>query len=131
MYLVLMGLGLSAFLLPATALYAGRTEISSKLITEAVQQVKKVNGTVTDPTGMPVIGATVLEKNNPSNGTITDIDGKFNLTVAKDAVISISYIGYTTQDIRVSNQTYLKVILKEDSKTLDEVIVVGFGSQKK
>lgn len=130
-YLVLMGLSLSACLLPATAIYASRTEVTPKLITEAVQQVKKVNGTVIDPTGMPIIGATVLEKNNPSNGTITDIDGKFNLSVKPDAIISISYIGYTTQDIRVGNQTYFKIILKEHSKTLDEVVVIGFGAQKK
>ena len=76
---------------------------------------------------MPVIGATVLEKGNSTNGTITDIDGKFSLPVKKDAVISISYIGYTTQDIRVGNQAYLKITLKEDSKALDEVVVVGFG----
>lgn len=126
-----MGLSLSACLLPATAIYASRTEATPKLITEAVQQVKKVNGTVVDPTGMPIIGATVLEKNNPSNGTITDIDGKFNFSVKPDAIISISYIGYTTQNIRVGNQAYLKITLKEDSKTLDEVVVIGFGAQKK
>ena len=86
-----MGLGLSVFLLPATATNAAFMEVTPELVTENVQQVKKISGTVTDPTGMPVIGATVLEKGNPTNGTITDIDGKFSLPVKKDAVISISY----------------------------------------
>ena len=77
----------------------------------AVQQARKITGTVTDAAGEPVIGATVLEKGNASNGTITDINGKFSLSVSGNAVISISYIGYITQNIKITNQSSLKVIL--------------------
>ena len=90
-----------------------------------VQQVRKIIGTVTDAAGEPVIGAAVLEKDNVSNGTITDINGKFSLSVSNNAVISISYIGYITQEIQVGYQTSFKVVLKDDTKTLDEIIVVG------
>lgn len=93
--------------------------------------MKKVSGIVTDATGDPVIGATILEKGNNSNGTITDIDGKFTLSVPANATITISYIGYITQDIKVGNQNSFKITLKDDTKTLDEVVVVGYGSQKK
>ncbi|WP_455674152.1 SusC/RagA family TonB-linked outer membrane protein [Phocaeicola sp.] len=93
--------------------------------------MKKISGIVTDTAGEPVIGATILEKGNSSNGTITDIDGKFTLSVPSNATISITYIGYVTQEVKVGTQTSLKVALREDSKTLDEVVVVGFGTQKK
>ena len=97
----------------------------------AVQQARKITGTVTDAAGEPVIGATVLEKGNASNGTITDINGKFSLSVSGNAVISISYIGYITQNIKITNQNSLKVILMDDTQALEEVVVVGYGSQKK
>lgn len=97
----------------------------------AVQQARKITGTVTDAAGEPVIGATVLEKGNASNGTITDINGKFSLSVSGNAVISISYIGYITQNIKITNQSSLKVILMDDTQALEEVVVVGYGSQKK
>ncbi len=90
-----------------------------------------ISGIVKDPSGEPVIGATVLEKSNPSNGTITDLDGNFMLSVAADAALEVSYIGYTTETVPVSGKTFLNILLKEDSKQLDEVVVVGFGVQKK
>ena len=97
----------------------------------AVQQARKITGTLTDAVGEPIIGATVLEKGNPSNGTITDINGKFSLSVHPNAVISISYIGYITQNIKITNQTSLKVVMMDDTQALEEVVVVGYGSQKK
>lgn len=93
--------------------------------------MKKVSGIVTDVAGEPVIGATILEKGNNSNGTITDIDGKFTLSVPASATITVSYIGYVTQEVKVGNQNSFKVTLKDDTRTLDEVVVVGYGSQKK
>lgn len=99
--------------------------------TESVLQEKKVvNGVVVDATGMPVIGANVMEKGT-TNGTITDMDGKFSLEVDKDATLIFSYIGFADQEIKVGNQTSLSITLKEDAEALDEVVVVGFGTQKK
>lgn len=88
-----------------------------------------VSGTVSDQTG-PVIGASVIEKGT-TNGTMTDNDGHFTLTVSKGAVIEISSIGYKTQEITVGAQTNFTVTLSEDNEFLDEVVVVGYGSMRK
>ncbi len=90
----------------------------------------KVSGMVTDATGMPVIGATILEKGT-ANGIITDIDGKFTISVSSNATLIASYVGYVPQQIKITNQSILDITLKEDSQALEEVVVVGFGSQKK
>ena len=94
-----------------------------------VAQKVPVSGTVSDHTG-PVIGASVIEKGT-TNGTMTDNDGHFTLTVSKGAVIEISSIGYKTQEITVGAQTNFTVTLSEDNGFLDEVVVVGYGSMKK
>ena len=91
---------------------------------------KTVKGTVIDQTGLPVIGANVLEKGT-TNGRITNLDGEFSLTVQDDATLVISYIGYITQEIPVKGKNEIKVTLEEDSETLEEVVVVGYGVQKK
>ena len=96
----------------------------------SVQQAKKVTGNVSDAEG-PVIGASVVEKGNTSNGTVTDLDGNFSLNVKPGATIVITYIGYKTQEIAVGNQSNISVTMKTDDKTLDEVVVVGYGVQKK
>ncbi|MCD7925085.1 MAG: TonB-dependent receptor, partial [Bacteroides sp.] len=94
-------------------------------------QGKSVTGTVTDPNGEAIIGASVLVKGS-TNGTITDFEGNFTLQNVNDnAVLQISYIGYVTQDIPVKGKNAVRVILKEDTETLDEVVVVGYGTQKK
>ena len=93
------------------------------------QATKKVTGTVSDSQG-PVIGASVVEKGT-SNGVVTDFDGNFMLNVKPGATIVISYIGYTTKEIVVGNQSNLKVTLEEDNAALDEVVVIGYGVQKK
>lgn len=97
------------------------------------QPVKKVQlrGTVTDLQGIPVIGVNVIEKNAPANGTITDTDGNFTLSVPADAKLTVSYIGYLSREIPVKGQSVLTVTLQEDTKALDEVVVVGYGTQKK
>ena len=86
-------------------------------------------GTVTDGDGEPIIGATVIEKGNPQNAVITNIDGQFTIRVAEGTTLTISYIGYTTQDVAARNQ--MTVVLKEDTESLDEVVVIGYGVQKK
>ena len=97
---------------------------------EAVQQTtKKVTGTISDSQG-PVIGASVVEKGT-TNGTVTDFDGNFTLNVKPGATLVVSYIGYTTQEIAVGNQANFNITLKEDNALLDEVVVVGYGVQKK
>ena len=98
---------------------------------EVLQQAKRqIKGKVVDAAGETVIGANVLEKGT-TNGVITDIDGNFVLNVSSGATLEISYIGYVTQAIKVTNQTSLHIVLKEDSETLDEVVVVGYGTMKK
>lgn len=98
--------------------------------TEPKNNQKKVTGLVTDQKGEPIIGATVIIKGK-TNGTITDINGKFNLDVQGDAILKISYIGFQTKEVVVNNQKELKILLSEDSKALNEVVVVGYGTQKK
>ena len=98
---------------------------------EVMQQTKRITGTVKDATGMEVIGANVIVKGT-TNGVITDLDGKFSLEAVPGSIIEISYIGYMTQEIPVTAQTSdLQITLKEDSQSLDEVVVVGYGVQKK
>ncbi|MDY3266552.1 MAG: TonB-dependent receptor [Phocaeicola sp.] len=94
------------------------------------QKVGKVNGKVLDSNGDPIIGATIKEKGT-SNGTITDFDGNFTLDVASNAILEISYIGYKAQELSAVIGKELAVTLKEDTEVLDEVVVVGYGVQKK
>ena len=86
-------------------------------------------GTVIDDFGEPVIGASVVEKGNPQNGTITNIDGQFTLKVSEGTPIIISYIGYTSQEVKASSN--MRITLKEDAQTLQDVVVIGYGVQKK
>jgi len=89
-----------------------------------------VRGNVKDAAGEPVIGASVLEKGT-TNGTVTDYDGNFTLSIAPSGVLSISYIGYRTQEISYQGQSTLYIIMQEDTELLDEVVVIGYGSVKK
>ena len=96
----------------------------------SIAQNIMVKGIVKDNFGEPVIGANVTEKGT-TNGMITDLDGNFSLTVQKNATLVISYIGYVTQEIAIKGNTNLNIILKEDSKALEEVVVIGYGTAKK
>lgn len=89
---------------------------------------KTVTGTVKDNNGDPLIGVSVVVKNDPRNGTVTDIDGRFSISCTGNDILQISYIGFTTEEIDVNNRTSLSVILKENSKVLDDVIVIGYGT---
>ena len=95
----------------------------------AFAQVSGIVGTVTDENGEPVIGASVVEKGKPQNGTITNIDGQFAVNVQQGTMLVVSYIGYTTQEVAARNQ--MTVVLKEDQQTLSDVVVIGYGVQKK
>lgn len=86
---------------------------------------------VKDESGLPVIGANIIVKEDPTHGTITDIDGKFNLDVPQGVTLEVSYIGYNTQQVAVGSANTYTITLQEDSKALDEVVVVGYGTQKK
>ena len=96
----------------------------------AFAQTVTVQGTVTDEQGEPIIGANVLAKGT-AVGQATDFDGKFSINVPKDAVLQVSYIGYLTQEVAVNGQTEIKVVLKENSVVLDEVVALGYGAVKK
>ena len=92
---------------------------------------QKVTGKVKDSSGEPVIGASVVVKGNNTMGTITDFDGNFMLDVPAKSVLVISYIGYVTQEVPTAGKNSLEIVLKEDTKTLDEVVVIGYGTQRK
>ena len=106
---------------------SGRAETGE---VQTAMQAATVKGLVVDANGEPIIGASVLLKGT-TNGTITDIDGNFTLQGVKAGTLVISYIGYKTQEVVVSGNASLKVVLTEDSEVLDEVVVVGYGTQKK
>ncbi len=98
--------------------------------TVTVQQKKKVTGTVVDESGLPVLGASVVEKGT-INGVTTDFDGNFELNIPIGATIEISYMGFKTQNIKYTGQTTLKIVLQEEAQDLEEVVVVGYGVMRK
>lgn len=109
----------------------GNNILLMKNSAEAQQQnSKRITGKVTDSKGEPIIGANIVEKGT-TNGTITDIDGKYTLNVSSSPIIQVSYIGYLTQEVSIRNKTSLDITLKEDLQALDEIVVVGYGTQKK
>ncbi|MDR1454264.1 MAG: TonB-dependent receptor [Tannerella sp.] len=121
-------------LLFACLTVAGTGTMSARVGAETPepQQAKsRISGTVVDRTGEAVIGANIVEKGVKMNGTVTDADGKFSLEVAPGATLTVSYIGYVTQEVAVGNRTSLNITLSEDSKALEEVVVVGYGTQRK
>ena len=122
----------TALLMSAMALlglgYSSKAYAADAVL-EVQQATKKITGTVVDATG-PVIGASVMEKGT-SNGTITDLDGNFTLSVKPGATIVVSYIGFETQEIAIGNRDNFQITLKDDNAVLEEVVVVGYGVQKK
>lgn len=107
--------------------YLEDTKVSKNM----VQQSKKISGTVVDNTGEVVIGANIMVKGT-TNGTITDVDGAFRLeNVPDDGILIVTYIGYLTQEVPVTSAANYRIAIKEDTQTLEEVVVVGYGVQKK
>ena len=128
---LLYGVCLSgAFTFTASAVSMDRVErlLESLEVSDKVNVV--VSGVVTDPAGDPLPGATISVQGT-TQGTVTDIDGRYSINVAEGATLVISFIGYETQMIRVGNQTVINVRLKEDSSSLEEVVIIGYGTQRK
>ena len=94
-------------------------------------QNKPISGTVTDATGVPVIGAAVFVVGNTSTGVMTDVDGKYNLSVPSNAAIAVSCIGYATETVQIGSESVYNVVLQEDTQLLEETVVIGYGVQKK
>lgn len=110
----------------------GHVVLFQKEVPQATKpgQKRTIKGIVNDDKGVLVIGASILEKNT-LNGTVTEIDGTYTMTLEKSDVIVVSCIGYATKEITVGNQSTIDVVLSEDTRLLDEVVVVGYGTQKK
>ena len=115
---------LTVLLMLCTALLGGTISVFAQ------QGGKRITGQVIDENKEPMIGVSILIVGT-STGTVTDFDGNFKLTVGPKAVLQISYIGYKTQEIPVANKTKLNITMEEDTEVLDEVVVVGYGAQKK
>ena len=104
--------------------------ITRKTYATQQKQTKHITGKITDVNGEPIIGANVIEKGT-TNGIITDIEGNFDLNVTSSSILQISYIGYLSQEIQVGNKNLFNIKLIEDTQDIDEVVVVGYGTQKK
>ena len=93
------------------------------------QSNRRITGVVKDAIGEPIIGANIVEKGT-TNGIITDINGNFSLMVSENAILQISYIGYQTQEIPTKGQTNIQITMKDDAQALDDVVVIGYGTQR-
>lgn len=131
-----LGIFILLFSFVGTNIYAEDSYVQDKRLTlEAVNitmldQQKNISGLIVDKTGEPVIGANVVIKGQTTIGTITDIDGRFTLNVPEGAVLVVSYIGYKSQEVPVTGSV-LNILMEDDATTMDEVVVVGYGIQKK
>ena len=115
------------FLLSIAITFAGALQA------QVQQSARSVSGTVIDQNGEPVAGATVIEKGT-ANGTVTDVDGRFSLSAPDNAVLQVSFIGYITQEVGLSpamRDRGVTVRLPEDTQALEEIVVVGYGTQRK
>ena len=117
-------------LLLITTLWGVQDNISAQQL-QKENNTPEVQGIIKDITGNPIIGATVIAKNQPGLGVTSDMDGKFKIKVGEYEILVISYIGYTSIEIPVKGQSEINVTLKEDSQAIEEVVVVGYGTQKK
>ena len=116
----------SSLLVPITA---GATKSSMPMAVE--QQTKKITGTVTDKNGEPIIGAGIKVRGGKGVGSVTNVEGAFKLDVPDNASLEVSYIGYTSQIVKTGDQKTFNIVLQEDNKLLEEVVVVGYGNQKR
>lgn len=116
--------------LPAVTMLAQAPAAYAHAESVAVEQQSNatVKGSVKDATGESLIGVSVTVKGKEGVGTITDVDGNYSIVCGAQDILVFSYVGYATQEIAVKNQKQLNVILKEDTKVLDEVIVIGYGT---
>lgn len=117
-------------LLSSAALSLPQTAVAANVgMTQAVQQSKRITGTVSDKMGT-LIGATIMEKGT-KNGTVTDLDGHFTLNVKPGATLIVSYVGYDEQEVPVGSNSNLNITLKEHGRSLNEVVVIGYGTQRR
>ena len=108
-----------------------KPETTVAMAKAASQQKRIVQGIIVDKNNEPVIGANIIERGDRTNGTITDIEGKFSLNVEENASLEVSYIGYKTLLVSTKGKSDLRIVLSEDTEALDEVVVVGYMTQKK
>lgn len=107
-------------------------KVIASMIKDHQQQEITVTGTVTDSKGEPVIGATIVLKENPSQGTITDYDGNFTLSgISEHATLLFSYVGMKSQEVPINGKRTIQVVMEADTELLEELVVVGFGTQRK
>ncbi len=125
---ILAAVAITALFVGTGDVMANQTASGEAQVMATQQQAQSVSGMVVDVNGDPVIGASILEKGS-TNGTITDVDGKFTLNAKAGATITVSFVGFLPQDVKAGRN--LRVVLREDSELLDEVVVVGYGVQKK
>ena len=97
----------------------------------AYAQNRTVSGVVVDNAGLPVIGASLIFTTNSTIGTVTDLDGKFTLSVPQNAVLTVSSIGYKAIEVSTAGKTTLSIVLEEDTEMIEETVVIGYGVQKK
>lgn len=122
----LLSIGLASF--PSQGILASETLMNGVQVQQ--QNTIKVSGVVSDSEG-PIIGASVIEKGVKNNGTITDMDGNFQLSVKPGATLVISYMGYKKVEVKAAAGKVMNITMHQDSELLNEVVVVGFGTQKK
>jgi TonB-linked SusC/RagA family outer membrane protein len=106
-------------------------ELSNQVYSVTQAPKIRINGIVKDAFGEPVIGANIVEKGSGSNGTISNVDGNFTLEVSSGATLTVSYIGYRTQEVAIGSQTNISITLVEDTQALEEVVVIGYGTVRK
>ena len=129
-YTYMKGCALCMTLCLTSAALPGRANAESSAIVNEVLQSSVVKGVVKDSNGEPLLGVNVLVKGT-TIGAVTDIDGNFSFEAPAGCTLVISYIGFESQEVKVKGNAPLNIILKEDSEALDEVVVIGYGTQKK
>ena len=122
-----LAVGMMLFATPALA----ANELAATNSTNLAQQNDQVTGRVVDSNGEPLVGVSVVEKGNKSNGSVTDIDGKFSLRVSSKATLIVSYVGYTSKEVAIGGRQQLQVTLAENAEMLNDVVVIGYGTVKK
>ena len=114
----------------ALSVRSGKSQTNNK--SSHQQDIINISGTIRDQEGEPIIGATIVEKGNPSHGTVTDADGNFSLSnVQKNATLLITYVGMKPQEVSTNGRSTINVIMEPDVELLEEIVVVGYGTQKK
>lgn len=103
----------------------------SVYVAAQAQQNVQVSGQIVDAAGEPLVGVSIVEKGNKTNGTVTDLDGNFTLKVPANATLVASYVGYRAQEVNVNGKTSLNITLEEDAEVLNDVVVIGYGTVKK